>query len=114
MRMKICAEAGCGAVVPQGERYCGKHMARHIRKPYQNASRVGNYHTPEWRALKRRTVEEHPWCAMCGAAGRLEVHHIKPVRCHPELMLEPANLMVLCHACHSVVTRGEIGERQKK
>lgn len=114
MRMKMCAEPGCSAVVPQGERYCEAHRKRHERKPFQNATRAGNYHTAEWRALKRRILESHPFCAMCGASGRLEVHHIRPVRTSPELMLEPSNLMVLCHACHCAVTRREMEERRRR
>lgn len=113
MKMKICAEPGCNAVVQQGERYCAKHKASHIRKPFENATRAGNYHTPEWRRLRKKIVEEHPYCAMCGSRERLEVHHIKPVRYNPELMGDESNLMVLCSQCHKFVTRREIEERKK-
>ena len=29
-----------------------------------------------------------------------EVHHIKPVRTHPELAYEPTNLVPMCTQCH--------------
>lgn len=31
---------------------------------------------------------------------QLEVDHIEPVKTHPELEYDPANLRTLCHACH--------------
>ena len=48
-------------------------------------------------------------CKSCGARGRLEVDHIKPVRTHPELGFEFDNLQTLCVTCHSRKTRIECG-----
>lgn len=50
-------------------------------------------------------------CVKCGARGRLEVDHIEPVRTHPELSFELANLQTLCGTCHSQKTIIEIGLR---
>lgn len=48
-------------------------------------------------------------CKGCGCGGRLEVDHIQPVRTHPALSYEPANLQALCPSCHTKKTRLECG-----
>ncbi|MEL7488893.1 MAG: HNH endonuclease signature motif containing protein [Pseudomonadota bacterium] len=48
-------------------------------------------------------------CVQCGARGRLEVDHIKPVRTHPELSFDLDNLQTLCPSCHTRKTRIECG-----
>lgn len=50
---------------------------------------------------------------MCGGKDKLEVHHIKPFHLHPELELDPSNLIVLCESgggglnCHLAI--GHLG-----
>lgn len=63
-----------------------------------------------WPALRVETLRRDGFqCVSCGARGRLEVDHIKPVRTHPDLAFELANLQALCAACHSRKTRIECG-----
>lgn len=65
---------------------------------------------PRWQVLRMATLERDGYrCKCCGTAGRLEVDHIKPVRTHPELSYEPANLQALCPSCHTKKTRIECG-----
>ena len=33
-------------------------------------------------------------------AADLHVHHVKPFAAHPEIRLDPANLVTLCRPCH--------------
>jgi hypothetical protein len=51
-------------------------------------------------------LKDHPRCAACFGKDYLEVHHVKPFHLHPELELEPANLITLCenptHNCHFI------------
>lgn len=35
-------------------------------------------------------------CQICGTSLNLQVHHVKPVRTHPELITEKNNCLVLC------------------
>lgn len=35
-------------------------------------------------------------CQICGTSLNLQVHHIKPIRTHPELVTEKNNCLVLC------------------
>ena len=49
--------------------------------------------SPRWPALRLAAKRRDGWrCVQCGARGRLEVDHVKPVRTHPQLAfdLEPA------------------------
>ena len=50
----------------------------------------------KWRAVERAHLKRYPVCAACGGTKRLQVHHVKPLATHPELELEPTNLLTLC------------------
>jgi len=51
--------------------------------------------SPKWGSVRAAYLKEHPVCEVTGTAKALEVHHIKPFHLHPELELEPSNLMTL-------------------
>ena len=66
--------------------------------------------TARWKALRLKALRRDEFkCVQCGARGRLEVDHIKPVRTDPELAFDLANLQSLCAACHTRKTRIECG-----
>ena len=53
-----------------------------------------------WRRIRLRILERDGWrCTRCGRAGRLEVHHRRPLHegGHPT---DPANLATVCRDCH--------------
>ncbi|WP_425283202.1 HNH endonuclease [Methyloceanibacter methanicus] len=55
-----------------------------------------------WPALRLAAKRRDRWkCVSCGAAGPLEVDHVKPVRNNPELSFELSNLQTLCKSCHA-------------
>lgn len=56
--------------------------------------------SPQWRSVRATYLKSHPDCAACGTTDDLEVHHIKPYHEHPELELEPSNLITLCREHH--------------
>ena len=63
-----------------------------------------------WRAMRMAILERDGYaCRSCGARGRLEVDHVKPVRTHPHLAWTPGNLQALCASCHTRKTRIECG-----
>lgn len=42
-------------------------------------------------------------CEVCGqrfSINKLDMHHIKPVNTHPQLVAKNGNLLMVCHACH--------------
>ena len=42
-------------------------------------------------------------CARCRCGGRLDAHHVKPWRTHPELRYHLGNGQALCRDCHEIV-----------
>lgn len=68
------------------------------------------YRSKRWAAVRLSAKRRDGFrCVQCGARGRLEVDHIRPLRTHPELAFELANLQALCVPCHSRKTHKEIG-----
>ena len=66
------------------------------------------YGTPrsgKWPTLEKKWLELHPNCAACGGDTQVSVHHKKPFHLHPDLELDPTNLISLCerHCCHLMV-----------
>lgn len=53
------------------------------------------------KRLRREVLDRDGWrCRDCGRPGRLEVHHVKPIRERPDLALVPDNCLTLCVRCH--------------
>jgi 5-methylcytosine-specific restriction enzyme A len=68
------------------------------------------YKSPRWKFARTAAKQRDNWkCVECGARGRLEVHHIKRVKHHPELAYDLENLKTLCVSCHAKVTAIETG-----
>lgn len=66
--------------------------------------------TKRWKVLRQEILERDGWkCRSCGARGRLEVDHLKPVRHAPDLAFDKSNLQTLCQPCHTRKTRIECG-----
>lgn len=56
-----------------------------------------------WSRVRREHLKKQPTCQACGTKRNLEVHHVKDFSNHPELELDPNNLITLCAAgsrCH--------------
>lgn len=53
-----------------------------------------------WDAFRDGKVVAHPYCSLCSSEKELELHHKKPFHDHPELELDPNNVIVLCRNCH--------------
>ena len=65
-----------------------------------------------WRMVRQCHIEQFPLCFDCLLRGIYtegsDVHHIKKLADNPHLRDVAANLMTLCHSCHSIRTsKGE-------
>lgn len=70
---------------------------------------AGVYRDPRWKAARLEAKRRDGWrCVACGARGRLEVDHVKPIR-DGGAAFDLGNLQTLCVPCHSRKTRVEIG-----
>lgn len=102
------------------EEQCGKWVSKLIAEDRLDKF----YNSPQWRKLRKETVEEHKnECQDCKGKGYYAkantVHHQQYVRRHPRLALsktytfkgkEYINLVPLCHDCHEI----RHGYRQKE
>lgn len=65
---------------------------------------VGEYwgapRSSKWSAVRRAFVKSNPYCAACGTAKELEVHHLVPFHLDASRELDPTNLLTLCNECH--------------
>ena len=66
----------------------------------------GHKRSSKWRKVRKKHVNENPFCAVCEDVRKLEVHHIEPFHVNPDRELDPANLVTLCDrkniGCHYV------------
>lgn len=63
------------------------------------AKKHGRERSPHWGSVAKEHLRREPACAVCGYKGRKrQVHHIKPFHLHPDLELDPHNLITLCSA----------------
>lgn len=57
-----------------------------------------------WPGVRKHFLEVENKCQWCGGTENLEVHHMQPFHLHPELELDPKNLITLCEKagleCH--------------
>lgn len=77
----------------------------HLREFHKDATR-----SPLWKTARKHFLATHPTCAACGGTKRLQVHHRQPFREHPELELDPKNLITLCMGsdeCHLQIGHGD-------
>jgi hypothetical protein len=74
----------------------------------------GTKRSSKWASVRKQHLVDNPKCAVCEGTERLNVHHIKPFHLHPELELEPSNLITLCESasygiiCHILI--GHLGD----
>jgi hypothetical protein len=73
----------------------------------------GVQRSPHWSSVRKQHLKNYPFCAVCEDTKNLNVHHKKPFHLHPELELEPNNLVTLCENksygifCHLLI--GHLG-----
>lgn len=65
--------------------------------------------SPKWQEVREEHLKAESACRACGTTKELQVHHIKPFSMHPELELDPLNLITLCmdkYECHLLIGHG--------
>ena len=63
----------------------------------------GTARSSHWPTVRKHHLAGSPECAVCGSRKSLQVHHKRPFHLHPELELDPTNLVTLCESgtnCH--------------
>lgn len=84
-------------------------IIKNIKDVIQGKAPLGHKRSNHWPTVRKHHLEQNPVCIVCGDKEKLEVHHIKPFHEHPELELEPTNLITMCESksygiiCHLLV-----------
>jgi 5-methylcytosine-specific restriction protein A len=102
-----CVIPGCGVLTTR--RRCPAHHVQ-AEQSRTNWEIRRWYRTPRWKALRLRLLRACGYqCSDCRTiTPSLEVHHVTKHEADPVRFWDPANLIVLCRACHQRKTqRGE-------
>lgn len=78
-------------------------IVKHLVEVAQGKHPYSSKRSAHWPTVRKEHLEKHPTCAVCGGSSNLEVHHIKPFHLHPDLELDPENLVTLCESKKSGV-----------
>lgn len=109
-----CAHAGCPALVT-GRSRCDAHQRA---RDAQDRDRRGSAHQrgygAKWQAYRRRFLQQHPLCLLCGGEGRIEpatvVDHVVPHKGDQRLFWDASNHRPLCKPHHDrIVDQGDFG-----
>lgn len=124
---KLCCHAGCPRYREEGSKFCSVHreadeakerkryadyLTNRYNRQHTTSVYADLYRSSEWKELRKKVIEQHPYCAECGSKFGLQVHHAYPAGTDyssPELFFNPDALQVLCTSCHSKET-----DRRKK
>lgn len=86
---------------------------RHVLRRWHSKVREAikrSTRSPKWRTVEHKHLLAQPLCAGCGSSKHLQVHHRQPFKEHPELELEPTNLVTACMdvaECHLRICHGD-------
>jgi 5-methylcytosine-specific restriction endonuclease McrA len=92
----------CGRLIPANRNRCPKCQAAKYRekvaaRPPGVTNLYGSY---AWQRLRDAVISEADRCHWCGARGvPLTADHVRRLRDHPQLGLDPANVVAACRSC---------------
>jgi 5-methylcytosine-specific restriction enzyme A len=75
-------------------------LLKHVHDVIRGTAPLGKLRSPHWATVEHEFKATSPDCAVCGTEKKIEVHHKKPFHLHPELELDPKNLISLCRIHH--------------
>lgn len=80
-----------------------------LKKSHHRDKETGGKRSPEWHKVEQAHLLKYPDCYACGSNKHVQVHHMKPFHLHPELELDPDNLISLCmdNDCHLYIGHGD-------
>jgi hypothetical protein len=73
-------------------------LIQHIKDRLVGKVPAGSKRSGHWATVRKIHLDKNPKCAVCGGVKLLEVHHIRPFHLHPDLELDPTNLITLCES----------------
>lgn len=73
-------------------------LVKHLVGVAQGKHPISAKRSGHWPTVRKHHLDLHPVCELCGGSEDLEVHHVRPFHLHPDLELDPDNLVTLCEA----------------
>ncbi|MDE3023507.1 MAG: HNH endonuclease [Pseudomonadota bacterium] len=73
-------------------------IIKHLVDAAKGKHPLASKRSDKWPEARAAHLKLQPVCQVCGGSSKLEVHHIRPFHLHPELELDPTNLITLCEA----------------
>lgn len=73
-------------------------IIQHIKDRIAGKIPAGKKRSDHWPTVRKNFLEQNPVCEVCRGSKKLEVHHRMPFHLHPQLELEPSNLITLCES----------------
>ena len=105
---KQCNHPGCPDLTLHGQ--CDRHRKQaNKRWDGQRGTPKERGYADSWPKVREMKASRDPLCEEClKRVPRIEieldvVHHIYPIKTHPELRLVMENLMSLCITCHAEI-----------
>jgi 5-methylcytosine-specific restriction enzyme A len=108
-----CATPGCPHLTTTARcpDHTTLHQARQDRR-YHQAPHRRVYKTAAWQRLRKRLLQDHPWCQSPGChQPATDVDHIVPLADGGE-PFDETNLQTLCKRHHSQKTQREVFDRK--
>ena len=112
--LRPCKHSACPALTRDASGYCETHKPEYEQRQREQNTRyersrgsaASNGYDAQWNKVRLIKLRHNPLCEDCQEAGRVTaavlVHHVKPVKEHPELRLTMSNLRSLCVQCHEL------------
>jgi hypothetical protein len=79
-------------------------LITHLHDVWQGKTTWSVTRSDKWPEVRAAHLKLFPNCTVCGGTKNIQVHHMQPFHLHPELELDPTNLITLCedpgHNCH--------------
>jgi hypothetical protein len=86
-----------------------KHVINVVKSLWRESGKR-SARSSQWPKVEKEHLRTSPSCAACGSTNRVQVHHVRPFHLHPELELDPKNLVSLCmdtKECHLLIGHGD-------
>lgn len=79
-------------------------LLRLFGRSSEDMETLGTPRSPGWRILRKKHLDSHPNCIVCGSSKNVVPHHVVPFHLDPSRELDPSNLVTLCESpsfnCH--------------
>ena len=125
---RMCCHAGCPRYREEGSKFCSVHreadeakdrkryadyLSNRYNRQHTTSVYADLYRSSEWKELRKKVIEQHPYCAECGSKFGLKciiITHLELITVH---LICSSILMLWKFSVLPVIARKQIGERNE-